>query len=345
MKGTGGKTYSSEISSSSYMEDWTGNPHGNNPLYSVVITSKGHFTGDNHASGIAHRSCSEYASNRRIPAHISIPRDSNVALATRAAADSNPARAHVSIPNFIFEMKDIPLLVKNRGGSILQSAGSANLNWQFGIRPLLSDLGKMLDFSGAYEKRVKEIEDLNNGVLKRRVQLEKDQEEESGSFTMESVLFFADSQYKVVTTRDIWAFCYWKPTTSFSNLRNGSKDQRNAIRRALAGLSTAQIPINVWNALPWSWLVDWFTSMGDLIQASNNSVGYLAESVVLCVHTTTEREDKLVGVPGWITSDTTWSGTKETKERFLIPPGLSAKTPFLSKGQLSILGSLYVLRK
>jgi hypothetical protein len=276
-----------------------------------------------------------------------MPTPGLAAIAADAAARSNPARSHVSVPNFIFELKDIPQLIYKGGKGILGGIASANLSWQFAIKPFISDINKLLDFSSAYEKRVKEIEDLESGRLKRRVAISIDEETEVGSpFVMESYLFFATSSPKTVTKRTIWAHTYWAPNMSLSsNLGSSGDSRRDYIRKLLLGLHWHQFPINAWNAIPWSWLIDWCSSAGDFIASTNNSVGYLCEPVVICIHTQSERTDKFSGVPDWCGGNSSWSSTRDTKERYTMPPGLSASVPLFTKRQLSILGSLYVLKR
>lgn len=334
------------LAHSKYMDDWVGNPHNDNPLYSEEVTANGMFSGDNNLSGMAKLSCTNYVSGRRIPSHAFIAVEGATTLATKAIANSNPGRAHVDIPLFIFELKDLPLLVKKRGNSILQTASSLNLNWQFGIKPMLSDFEAMLGFQDAFEKRMAEIRDLNDGLLKRTVRLGSHSATETESFPMESYLFSANSSAKTVTSKKVWATVKWKPSAAFANRPKtaGLNNQQDYIKNSLLGLTKASIPNLVWNALPWSWLVDWFTSAGDLIASSNNSVGYVAQPVNVMYHTMSTRSDDITGVPEWAGGDTTWTSTRETKERILVNAGLQVNVPFLNKRQLSILGSLAALK-
>lgn len=332
-----------ELAYSKYCDDWVGNYKGDNPLLIETIDANGSFSGDNHMSGFAKRSCLNYASNRRLPSHLPLPAQNYSAIAAEAAAESNPARAHVSVPLFIYEMKDIPLLVKHRGDNILKTASSLNLSWQFGIKPFVNDLGKMIGFHDAFEKRRKEIEDLTDGGLKRRITLGTQTVEDTESFPMETYLFTSNSQARISTTRKTWATTKWRPSVSFSDVKKGSPERMDYVRNSMLGLTAAQIPENIWNAVPWSWLVDWFSSAGDFIAAQNNSIAHLAGPVVICVNTTTTRSDDLTA-PKWVGGDQTWSATKNSKFRVIRPPGLQSYVPFLNKRQLSILGSLAALK-
>lgn len=331
---------------SKVMKDTVGNPHGNNILELDTIDVSGSLTGDNHLPGLQRRSVTNYTMNRRIPSHLVLPGASLGADAAKAVADSNPARSHVNVPVFLFELADIPKLVRLAGKDVFASIGSANLSWQFGIKPFLSDVSKMFNFAGAFEKRLKELDDLQtSGGLKRSVTLGTDEASSSETFVMESYMFFANSVGRVTTKRKRWATVYWKPVHSFSKLPGGRKAQEQYARQAMLGLTKAQTAQNIWEGLPWSWLVDWFSSAGDMIASQNNSIAHVLQPVVICHHTTTRRTDSITGIPEWCGGDTTWTGTKESKYRYLSSPQLAVNVPFLSKRQLSILASLAALKR
>lgn len=331
------------ISTYSFMQDVVGNRHGDNTMHLYSTKSTGSWTGDNMVGGLGHRACANYTSNRPVPGHLSLSAPDNAADATRAAAKSNPARHHVSLPLFIYELKDIPSLVQGYGNGIISSLGSANLSWNFAIAPMISDLRSMFDFSAAFDKRRQEIDDLmKKGGLKRRIQLGKHSASEKGSYVLESYLFFATSEYTITTTRDRWAVAKWLPVASLPKGPGSRSKIEDLAYNSMLGLTAVSQIQNVWNAIPWSWLVDWFTTMGDFLAQSDNTIAYLAKPVMIMSHTHTERIDRPQNVPDWILNGSgSWNGTADTKDRYMFPPSLTVKSPFLNGKQLSILGSLY----
>jgi hypothetical protein len=276
--------------------------------------------------------------------HLDLPGYDVIADATKAASQTNPASAHVSVPNFLFELREVPQLIRNHGNNIFENASSLNLGWQFGIKPLLSDLAKIFDFGSAYNKRLNLLNDLESGQLKRRISLGTDEAEKEESFVLESYLFFATSNATITTKRERWAVVKWQPGAIYKT-DSTFEERKKYVLRSMLGLTVASAPRVIWDALPWSWMVDWFTTAGDFITANNNSIARLSGQVNVMVKTETTRIDKLSGVPGWVTSGTTWTSTAESKRRFLRNPGLTAHVPFLSGRQLSIIGSLYVLKR
>jgi hypothetical protein len=144
----------------------------------------------------------------------------------------------------------------------------------------------------------------------------------------------------ISTNRKRWATVRWTPTTLPPQ---SSKEFRNKAARIVYGLELS--PSNVWEAIPWSWLVDWFSNVGDYMALYNNVVP--AYPSVPCVMTS-ERTIRTFS-PVFVPQQYSYSGGDatsivQTKSRVLQGFTFTGGIPFMTGRQLSILGSLAVLR-
>lgn len=261
---------------------------------------------------------------------------------TKLLAITNPSRPVVDIPVFVKELGDLPRLVQIAGKSIYKKVASGNLNWQFGWKPLLSDLGKMLDFGDHWDKKSKEIERLHSkGGLRRNVTLARNENVTvKPSYIVESSVGTWYSHFTESHKTKLWGSVRWIPTDRPQG--TGHKDPMLAFRAAL-GLDVTMSTI--WEALPWSWLIDYFGNIGDYLMAHRNTVP--AEPTRICIM----RYDESVRsyIPTTRPTGGSWSGASIITERKSRNVGGSPKLtigylPLLSATQLSILASLAVLR-
>lgn len=272
------------------------------------------------------------------------------ASTTKLLATTNPGRAEVSLPVFIAEMRDLPhaiksiktigdLLKKGKPPRIRDSAGQI-LSWEFGWRPLLDDLRKITQLSDHVAERSKEIERLySKGGLKRRLKLITDSaHEEVSNLPIESrlgtVIRVREERHTFVTR---WGTVRWLPT---SLPPKSSNDVRRLAMKAVWGLSLQAE--DVWNILPWTWLIDWSSNVGEYLGAHSNRVPAKATGVNIMTQTLTNIN--------WTRLSTNWAkggegvATFETKERVQSASTIDAHLPFLNSRRLSILGSLAITR-
>jgi hypothetical protein len=266
---------------------------------------------------------------------------------TKALARTNPSRAVVDIPGFIGELRELPRLFEIVGSSLLKKGANAYLSYQYGWKPLISDLGKLLDFQQHVMKREVEIDNLyRKGGLRRTFQLSREFENRitNGNLSLESSLFSLISQQQIVeTSRRRWATARWLPVAPSRTLTDA--ERHKLARTAVLGLSVNAH--TAWNLIPWTWLIDWFSSYGDYFDAHRNVVGASCGSLCIMTHTqTVHRFEKLsysasfTGVkaqPGKIVIDS-------KLRSFGTSPSITADLPFLSGRQMSILGALGIQR-
>lgn len=269
--------------------------------------------------------------------HLAISgRPTDAVLATKLLAETNPSRPVVDLPLFVYELKEIPELLRKEGGHWLRRIASHNLQYQFGWKLLIQDLQRLVLFQDFVHGRMKELESLQKSGLRRKRQLW------SGSNTGTAVRWLQSNGFSTgnvnlpkATTQRVWGHVVWYPDeVGPTNLT----DLRSRARSAVLGLTVD--PSTAWNALPWSWLVDWCANVGDYLAAKRNIVGaHPSEVLIMDTRSTTI---------SWQYSHpnvSPWSGGTISKSRRRATPDIDASLPWLSPRQLSILGSIGVTRR
>ena len=273
--------------------------------------------------------------------HLTVPdQPSDAILAASLLAKTNPSRSVVDLPIAIYELREIPELLREEGNKIIRGLAAGNLAWQFGIKPVISDLKKLLNFSDEVAKRQRELEQLAKGGLRRKRHLW------SGSTVSASPAdiiaqsgdgFTLHLDVWKNTRREVWGFVVWTP----DNPKLMKSDLRAAARKAVLGLtidfSTA------WNAIPWSWLVDWCGNVGDILTANRNTIGATHGSIQLMTQTTTNAIARK-NPSGVSFQNGGWVETSKKRRTVSYVP-VDVQLPVLSLRQLSILGSIGVTRR
>jgi hypothetical protein len=256
-------------------------------------------------------------------------------------ARSNPSRPIVDVPIFLYELRELPDLFRLKGNTVAKKVASGNLSYQFGWKPLLNDLGNLLGIQASVNKRVAELSNLYQ-TGGRSVKADV------GTTTLpgnESLFGFPPGGgIAYVTHRGScrsWISVSWVPVFD----PRGEIPDLNEIRvrafKAVFGLTVD--PSTVWNALPWSWLVDWFSNLGSVLSARRNLVGFVPGQCYAMTTTQKESTYRFEGVSDLTHTPAYFS--EITKERSGTAPfSITANVPFLSGRQLGILASLAITR-
>lgn len=261
--------------------------------------------------------------------------------------------------------------------SEFRALGKDYLNGVFGWKPFVSDVRKMYNLQASIDKRMAQIVRENGKAIRKRVTVSSENAVTQSRqlyptayvnvYGAGPTSFYAtepqSTEYTVTrTTKEkIWfvgSFRYWIPDTSSSQWTR---------RARLALFGALPTPELLYEVVPWSWLVDWFSNVGDVVaNVSPNAVDNLQMDYSFIMrHVIQETEWKAVvfhpsyydrfifnNDPGhpwsnlsqWPAVHTSYSTTQrlETKSRMLggNPYGLSVRLPSLSLGQMAILAAL-----
>lgn len=279
--------------------------------------------------------------------HLALPAINDASDRTKALARMNPSRAVVDVPGFIAELRELPSLLKSCGKTLLKGGANAFLSYQYGWKPLISDLHNLMDFQRHVMKREIELRNLyGKGGLRRTFQLSTDMATQiSHNVTIQSALYILTSRdYTIETSRRRWATSRWEPVVS--KIPKTDHELHNLAVRAVYGLS-AELS-TAWNLIPWSWLIDWFSSTGDFFDAARNVVGATCSSCCTMQHTKSihRLQGTQIGTGGFTVAKMPNPViiVEQKSRAFGTSPSITADLPFLSGTQMSILGALGIQR-
>jgi len=160
--------------------------------------------------------------------------------------------------------------LRRRGGKGGNSVAEGNFGWA----STFSDISKMLDFTSQFEKRKKELNaiyDRKGGLKRQRVVAETLLHSESIVAANSWVCGVQVKRLNLTSARQ-WAALSWVPL--FGALAQKPSDAEIASKAKSSIHGWRANPKLVWDALPWSWLADYFANTGDLLEATSNSFEY-----------------------------------------------------------------------
>lgn len=269
----------------------------------------------------------------------------------RVLSASGPLTPSIYLPVSLFELRDIPKMYRHAGDllhkikrpsglSPIKEAASANLAYQFGWKPIVNDLLTLSGLASSIRQRQKNLKKAGSpGGLKRRIRLGSDTKTASGTTTVHSTYgIFIQPKYIDTMKYRAWATIRWQIIDASSVGKDPS--WLEAFQTEL-GLNRGHVPIEVWKALPWSWFVDWFADISNILAANYNSIFYRPSLLNIMRESISERQ--------LLPSGHFAGGIKrvEWKERFVDAApsaSLRLRVPFLDPFKLSILGSLTIQR-
>jgi len=242
-------------------------------------------------------------------------------------------------------LRDVGRFYK-RGSANFKPSGLAEhyIQQNFGWAPLVSDLISFLTLAVSLEKRFAQFNELKQKGGKTYVrELFKGSSNgiKAPRRTIESLALVMYGDETRRSQQRTWGYVTWAPKDS---LPSCPKQLLKLAKRAHYGLNLK--PSLLWDAIPWSWLIDYFTNIGDFIEASQGAINFEIKDYAMMEETRTVCACAYIAAP----SDSEFGGglfnTYTTKQRW--KPALTLNTkyakPALSAYQSSILGSLLTIK-
>lgn len=270
-----------------------------------------------------------------------------------------PAQPDFSALNAIYELKDLPRMLSQRlSHNGLKDIGDYYLALKFGWEPLLRDIRNFVHTQRNAQKRLKQLLRDNGKPVRRACVVRESSSTTTTSGASYGALrptistgFYVGTptwESKVTHTERVWAsgrFRYWLP--------GGPRDvawQRKMLARIYGFRPSPKV---VWDAMPWTWLADWFVDVGSMLEnmdpgvADRLAADYCYIMRELSDYGTRETigffDSAITGKPVKVSV----SGTAHAKLLMRDPGspfGWNVNEPSLSGAQLGILGALGLSR-
>lgn len=163
----------------------------------------------------------------------------------------------VSLPNFVYEFREIGSMLPELGETMAQTVSGGYLNFQFGWKPFIGDLQKLHNLMQIVRTRIEYLKSTYG--KETRISYQKSFDVPSGAPSSK-----LDANSLLYTRRSYRGIfhCTGYLTHYLENL-NGIE----GLFRAAAGALGLNNPLGVvWEAIPFSFVVDWFTRIGSIVQ-------------------------------------------------------------------------------
>lgn len=272
---------------------------------------------------------------------------------TKALAGLNPAAPAVDLLNFVYEFKDLPEMLRNLGHVLnnhrpASSIPNGVLAFQFGWKPLVSDLLSLWHIADEVEKRCAYLRKLEHGTYFRRTLFSgrSNYVYTANAYNLASsdgVNYIYRFDEEIEERRSVWFTANAKLLTP---LPSASEDMRRIVRNQLLGLTLDAVPGVVWNAIPWTWLLDYFGNFSDFMVAQRGN--YVLSIPSMCIMARTEVTSLLKNdrVKGGFTVSGGRRLSTIAKQRYVVyqPVPWLSYDPILSDGQKINLGALFFSR-
>jgi hypothetical protein len=265
-------------------------------------------------------------------------------------ARTNPNTPVVDVAASVTEtLKDLPSLIESRGRQLLDAGGGEFLKYQFGWKPLISDLRDMIDFGAKTSGKLATLQRLIRGAYTIKSRIENVSETDRNTYSIDlGPEFGSDERYVLVditreTKLERWGcVTYILPPEVAQKFAGYSADKKWWEALKLAYSVSPFSAATLWELIPWSWCVDWFIPITDVIYGYyNNKIPVIPFNVNVMTTTTTTFSSWKV-YSDWIKVDPQFTIKRETKRRQVSAPdgtlpAIDPGRPMLSAHRLQII--------
>jgi len=268
---------------------------------------------------------------------------------TQSLANLNPNVASVDLPAFLFELKDFPEMLHQLGRVLAKRVKASDvaggyLAYSFGWAPLFSDLKQLLTLSDIVDARLKRLEEFGKGSVSRTLGKNKSN---SAPYTIELVGKVAEGRgplTAVVTTSTSVKSWYSAKVRLTEPLPDRQKLRSDEFRRAL-GLTANSAAATLWEILPWSWLIDYFVNVSNMIAANTGGIKYNTDRICTMREIRTTRTiSPNSGDSGLTAKESVATKVTRTRSAYTNPTPIYAFRPIWTDHMQAIVGSLVTAR-
>lgn len=261
-------------------------------------------------------------------------------LKNKSLAQLSPSPP-VDVPLFLWELRELPKLLRDTGQFLMgrrTNPGDAVLAANFGWGPLLSDLRTFLNFieeSEKQEMRIKSLEKTKRLEVKLSSDSNSSPPDSGTTFNIGYVLSKVSRSYEQEVRA--WAVAKIKSSIPLPPI---NRDLKSALTRALRH----QSPETIWNAIPWTWLIDYCFNIGTFIAATRGYLSYDLDNICIMQRSEARYRYEFVQLnffEGSIHPGSNLSTEWQRRVYWDPKPGIYL-TPILSGKQLSNLVALGV---
>lgn len=279
-----------------------------------------------------------------------------------------PGKPSADLTVFLAELRDLPRMLKTTAKgfyNLWRSMGGSRtgfgpkhvadhwLNTQFGWFPFVNDLRKFYNTTQVLDRRIAQLRRDNGQWIKRggTVLEEEDVSVSSYAGTMHSPVpsYYAlgrshntgYTQWTIKTFRKVWfeaRFRYWMPWLPQASWEGAAA--------YMFGLRVS--PAVLWEITPWSWLVDWCTNAGDVIENVTSMVYDNLAAKYAYVMGNVRHQVEALSIANYVDGgpiSNTWVAYAERKRRLPASPfGFGLVSTDFSARQWSILAALGLSR-
>jgi hypothetical protein len=174
----------------------------------------------------------------------------------------------ISLANSLYELKDIKGLIPTFDRkSLTKTAGNNFLAFEFGVLPMVSDIKAIVNMSEAVDKRIKHLISVNGRST--RLSFSREQVYEEPVTFWKNFMNPLDTVYSgdangVVFSRQSAKVTFKCGGSLFQDLTD-LEDSASKLKALVASSGFNKPARVVWNAIPYSFVVDWFFSLGKLL--------------------------------------------------------------------------------
>lgn len=178
----------------------------------------------------------------------------------QAFADLRPDLTIGALPNFLLDLDDIPGLVKlwRKNLGLAKNVAGGYLNYKFGWKPIMADIQSTFEALISTRNKIALFEQSCNLLFHRSKAMLETTQSKSGANT-----YSAETQttWKVTLKQSCIAHIVYR---ALPLQAVGALDRQ--IRGYLDALGFELNPAIVWDAIPFSFVVDWFFDVGGFLE-------------------------------------------------------------------------------